>query len=77
MLGPDLAVPQGLCLLAGQAQGPLGGQGRATAASTPTSGPPAAAAGHPPGRLPHRLDAEGLLGATPDGAFDSFPSTAS
>jgi hypothetical protein len=68
MLGTDLAGAQGVRLLAGQLQGTLGEQRRATQRRPHhPSAPPATSAGHPPGRLPHRLDAEPLLGVAPDG----------
>jgi hypothetical protein len=68
MLRADLVVAQGIGLLAGQLQGSLGKQRRATQRRPHhPSAPPATSAGHPPGRLPHRLDAEPLLGVAPDG----------
>jgi hypothetical protein len=69
MLRIDLTMAEGVRLLAGQLQGPLGEQRRA-AQRRPhhPSAPPAPTAGDPPGRRPDRLDAEGLLGVAADGA---------
>jgi hypothetical protein len=68
MLGSDLTVAQGMCLFAGQLQGPLGDKRRA-AQRRPhhPCAPPPAPAGNPPGRLPHRAKAERLLGLVSDG----------
>src|SRR4029453_8416383 len=67
MLGADLVVAQGVCLVAGKLQGPLGEQRRA-AQGRPhhPAPPPATSAGHPPGCLPDGPDAEGLLAVAPD-----------
>ena len=67
MFGRDLAVAQGMCLFAGQLQGPAWRKtaGR-TAASTPPVRPATSAGGSPARSLPHRVKAEGLLGLVPD-----------
>jgi hypothetical protein len=67
MLGADLVVAQGVCLVAGKLQGPLGEQRRA-AQGRPDhpAPPPATSAGHPPGCLPDGPDAERLLTVAPD-----------
>jgi hypothetical protein len=68
MLGPDPVMAQRLGLLAGQPQGAFGDQRRATQRRPyHPPAPPATSAGHPPGRLPDHLDAEGVLGVAPHG----------
>src|SRR6266508_1897333 len=59
----DLTMPERARLLAGQLQGPLGEERRATQRRPHhPPAPPTTPAGHPPGRLPDRPEAIRLLG---------------